>query len=294
MSGQCTGWVMRHGPRPGMLDAAGEPYTLGRARALRAVLLTISDAANRDGEYARPTKDGIVEGSLYSRGQATRIVSALIADGWLEVTEQGGGRGLATTYRVLMPQEAARDEPLSPGDNSGNRLILAPKPAHPGPKPAHAAPADLELSANTGYTEPLHTDARELFEELWAAYPRRVGKPTARAAFLRALQRGASPEQIVEGARAAAASWRAARTEERFVPHPATWLNRDGWNDRIAPEAGAGPAPPAPRPVCALCNRHTLQLIECPLDAGDCPVTFGGTLAKLAKSVGNHPAAGAQ
>lgn len=281
MSGQCTGWVMRHGPRPGMLSASGEPYTLGQARALRAVLITISDAANRDGEYARPTKDGIIEGSLYSRGQATRIVSALIADGWVSVTEAGGGRGLATTYRVWMTErEPAHGEP----ESDRNRLIGLAKLAHLDPKPAHSTMSDVLVSDNTGYTEePIH--ARTPFDEFWSAYPRKVGKPTARAAFLRAVKRGSDPDLIVAGARRCAREWKAAKTEERFIPHPSTWLNDDRWNDRATGVPVLLDAPV--REVCGICNRYTLGLIECPTDRDDCPAHLSPTVAE---SVGNHPA----
>ena len=75
MSGQATGWVLRHGPRD---------------RALRLVLLTIADAANRDGECARPGMGAIIEGALYSEGHCRRAIAKLEAEGWLEETERPG------------------------------------------------------------------------------------------------------------------------------------------------------------------------------------------------------------
>ena len=75
MSGQATGWVLRHGPRD---------------RALRLVLLAIADAANRDGECARPGMGAIIEGALYSEGHCRRAIAKLEAEGWLEETERPG------------------------------------------------------------------------------------------------------------------------------------------------------------------------------------------------------------
>ena len=69
---------------------------------MRAVLLTIADAANRDGEGARPGIAAMVEGSLYGKSHVSKIVSRLVEAGWVEVTEQGNGRGNATVYRVVM------------------------------------------------------------------------------------------------------------------------------------------------------------------------------------------------
>lgn len=126
MSGQCSGWVLRDGPRPADVDRAGKRYGT-RARGLRLVLLTIADAANRDGEHAHPGNAAIEEGSLYGRSQALALVAELIAEGWLEVTEQGNGRGKATVYRVVMD----RRETVRPSDGSpeGNRPICEPKPS---------------------------------------------------------------------------------------------------------------------------------------------------------------------
>jgi hypothetical protein len=87
MSGQATGWVLRNGPRD---------------RAMRAVLITIADAANRDGEHAHPGLDAMVDGSLYSEGHVRRTTTKLIADTWLEQTE-APGPGRAAEYRMLDP-----------------------------------------------------------------------------------------------------------------------------------------------------------------------------------------------
>jgi hypothetical protein len=101
VSGQSTGWVLRHGPAPKMLDREGKAYGV-RARGLRAVLVTIADAANRDGEHAHPGIQAMIEGSLYSRRQVLALIADLEAEGWIEITEPGGGRGHATVYRVCV------------------------------------------------------------------------------------------------------------------------------------------------------------------------------------------------
>jgi len=69
------------------------------------------------------------------------------------------------------------------------------------------------------------------FDEFWAAYPRKVGKPKAKAAYQSALRRCTGPPDIMAGL----APWVAAWTDPRFIPHPTTWLTRDGWNDKPEP-----------------------------------------------------------
>lgn len=80
------------------------------------------------------------------------------------------------------------------------------------------------------------------FETFWAAYPRRVGKGAAFAAW-RQLRPGAETQQRILGALAAqreCVQWQ--REGGRYVPHPATWLRQRRWEDAPDP-AGEGVMP---------------------------------------------------
>lgn len=108
MSGQASGWVLRHGPRPDMIDRNGTKYG-ARARGLRAVLVGVADAANADGHHAHPGNDNLVSFSLYGRRQVSTLLAELLAECWLLVEEQGGGKGKATVYGLpLMGVETSR------------------------------------------------------------------------------------------------------------------------------------------------------------------------------------------
>ena len=78
---------------------------------MRAVLVTIADAANADGEHAHPGMAAMVSGSLYSQRMVQTAVSKLVAERWLEIEDEGGGRGRATVYRVLMLTPEERVQP---------------------------------------------------------------------------------------------------------------------------------------------------------------------------------------
>ena len=67
------------------------------------------------------------------------------------------------------------------------------------------------------------------FEDFWAAYPRKVGKGAARAAFDRARKRGATVAEIASGL--CRQVW---PKDRQFIPHPATWLNQGRWQDEPA------------------------------------------------------------
>lgn len=95
---------MRNGPHPAHVDRHGKLYGQ-RARGMRAVLLAVADAANADGDNAYPGLANVMKFALYSRRQAIDLLDELVAEGWLQVQQQGGGRGLATVYRVVLSVE---------------------------------------------------------------------------------------------------------------------------------------------------------------------------------------------
>lgn len=75
---------------------------------MRAVLVTIADAANRQGEHAHPGLDAMIDGSLYSKRQVLRIVDDLVAEGWVSITERAR-RGHATVFDVDMTRRRLGD-----------------------------------------------------------------------------------------------------------------------------------------------------------------------------------------
>lgn len=68
------------------------------------------------------------------------------------------------------------------------------------------------------------------FEEFYAAYPRKVGRAKAAAAYAKARQL-AEPAAILGGLRTAIAGWKAKGTKREYIPHPASWLGGERWND---------------------------------------------------------------
>lgn len=81
---------------------------------MRAVLLTIADAANRDGEEAHPGLNAIIEGSLYKRSRVLAVVRQLEQEGWIEVVE-APAPGRATNFRVCMDRVQNLDtSPVQP------------------------------------------------------------------------------------------------------------------------------------------------------------------------------------
>lgn len=67
------------------------------------------------------------------------------------------------------------------------------------------------------------------FEMFWSRYPRKIGKRAAKIAFQNAVKRGATPDEIQAGLDPRS-MW-AEASQPQYLPHPSTWLNRDGWLD---------------------------------------------------------------
>lgn len=77
------------------------------------------------------------------------------------------------------------------------------------------------------------------FEEFWAAYPRRLAKGTARKAYAKAITK-IEPTALLRAVKRQANAWTREGKEQQFIPHPATWLNGERWQD----EAGKRRKPP--------------------------------------------------
>jgi hypothetical protein len=101
--------------------------------------------------------------------------------------------------------------------------------------PATAKPATAnQLYKNTEVknTEYKNMPTASLFEDFWAIYPRKVGKGSAQKAFAKATETTAD-YLIVQGATDLANDPNLPLIQ--FIPYPATWLNREGWNDEPYP-----------------------------------------------------------
>lgn len=80
------------------------------------------------------------------------------------------------------------------------------------------------------------------FDFFWEAYPRKIGKLAALKVWKRINPAESLLAKILTSVEAAkkSAQWR--ESHGRFIPHPATWLNRGGWDDEpeLKAKAAAG------------------------------------------------------
>lgn len=68
------------------------------------------------------------------------------------------------------------------------------------------------------------------FDKFWEAYPRKVGKAKAEAAFLKVTV-GIDVLLAAIEQQKKSAQWQ--KEDGQFIPHPATWLNGKRWEDQL-------------------------------------------------------------
>lgn len=101
------------------------------------------------------------------------------------------------------------------------------------PDPVEPDPVEPEICA----TSPANSSSKDTsishppgFELFWDRWPRRVRKKDAAKAYRKALDEVGLPA-ILEGLDRWNAYWKSERTEQRFIPHPSTWLNGGDYAD---------------------------------------------------------------
>lgn len=74
----------------------------------------------------------------------------------------------------------------------------------------------------------------QTFEDWWQRYPKKVGKRKALAEWRRATKR-IDRHELNRKTDMFAEFHANEGTEEKYIPNPTTWLNRDGWLDELIP-----------------------------------------------------------
>lgn len=97
-----------------------------------------------------------------------------------------------------------------------------------------SAPRKADIIKTKSVIPPTPNGEPNGFEEFWFAYPSKVGKPKELTAWRRVK---APHADVMNGLRRWKASEQWTKDKGLFVPHPATRLHREGWNDAIVGDA---------------------------------------------------------
>jgi len=216
------------GKRPEVYDLAVECTVpdgrAGRDEVTLASRVTLASSRRRGGKK-KPSSDPVesdLTGDVDVRGDVGVTGDAHVADGVTPTSQEG--RRPRHPNQLPEPKEEPKDSCPPPASET-----------EPSPQSLFDSSASsVEL------TEEQQQDID--FAAFYAAYPRKVGKGNARKAFAAAVKRGAKPADLVAASAAHRDNWARCRTEMRFIPHPASWLNGERYDDEL-------PAPSALRPT---------------------------------------------
>jgi hypothetical protein len=199
----------------------------------KLVLLGIANHADRYGGNAYPSLATLAIYVGRSEQTVRRSVRRLEQLGLVTVVIQGGqGRHAgrrSNLYQLSLATPITGDSaPLSPVIREGyqgsdRRTVQEPS---------------IEPSTSTVLMDGVS------FERFWDLFPRKVGKLEARKAFntIGRTTDAPSGDELINGIKALIAEGR----DERFIPHPATWLRQGRWSDEVKP-IHVEPIPVKPR-----------------------------------------------
>lgn len=219
MSVQAISWVLEHSESTG---------------TARCVLMSIANHLDPDGE-GWVHVERVCREARCSEDSYRRAVKWAIDHGELEREVRAGGSARTPDVRrpnlfrfpAMRPLQSAGDGDSDPRDLRGTdprdlRGTSPSRSAGDGSRAVH------EPSSEPSGVAPAEADPFDLF---WKAYPRKVGKPKAQAAYRSAVaKRKADPAAILAGLARWVAYW-SEKNQPEYVPHPTTWLNQDRWND---------------------------------------------------------------
>lgn len=226
MSWQATNWALE--------QKTGD---VGR----KVLLLLLANLADEN-HSCFPGQERLARESEQSLSTVKRQLKRLEEDGYIRREHRdgrGAGRGKGRTsdrYYLMM-------DAVIPRGQIDTREIPPPT-GHLTVPTGHlttsqVSPVTYEPLEEPLVVEPLDSSSpaqpatvADPFDEFWSHYPRKVGKGQARKAWVKALTL-VPPDEIIAGAQALAADPNLPGLE--FIPHPGTWLAREGWEDAPYP-----------------------------------------------------------
>ena len=199
-----------------------------RAVRVYCVLFTFGTS---DGRRIFPKRETLAERLDVSVPTIARGLAELRKRGWITVRSRGRGR--SNVYRLERVDPRTREirsdtrdgSDLTRGGGSDLTRVTRVSEREPENETCATATSVVEQTRAT-------LDLVESFDAWWQRYPRKVAKPAARKSFGKAIKSGATVDELHAGLTKWLPYW-AAKGETEFIPHPATWLNQERWNDDV-------------------------------------------------------------
>lgn len=228
--------------------ASAMVWKLSRQTLASHLLMMMALADFADDELrCYPSNAALARKCRMTPRHANRVIAALVESGELQIRHNAGPHG-CNRYRLLLQEGLTRKSPPDaqdipdPQDTPDAPVTLTPRSATPDAQVLNPLTSRSdEPSLNRQEPSPRarkRAASREaehpLFEQFYAAYPRKVARDRAAKAFAKLDPRQDVVEAMLKAIRTQRLAEKCASGEERFVPHPATWLNDGRWKDETS------------------------------------------------------------
>jgi len=218
-------------------DAMRDRRLSAEARGALALLMTYSD----DWHFQR---EHLMETLNVGRDKFQKIMRELSDGGYVQlVPVRGDGGHLSGTTWIIRddPTESLKTRPSA--ESLKNRQPVKPTAGESAPLRIPTDQENQKKEENQNAGEVMGHDEGQLtllseepepakkkpdrFDEFWKVYPKKAGKPSARAAWQKAVKKH-DPDKIIEAARVYAQTDQVARG---FVKWAQGWLNDERFDD---------------------------------------------------------------
>ena len=183
--------------------------------ATKIVLYWIADHHNSETDACFPSLATLSDECEMSKRAVQAHIDTLSYAGLIERVERKRGNGSRTSngYRLNLTKQAWQN--------------LPPPIAESARAPMQNLPA---LNLGTNNLGNITSKNMSIFDDLWKIYPKKVGKGTAKKALAKAMTK-ATADQIEHALSVFVRAW--GNQDKKFMPHLATWLNGERWDDEI-------------------------------------------------------------
>ena len=222
--------------------------------------------ADRDGNILSATADDIADGIMYrgqSAGQsaheaAEHLLESLISTGWIDVADDGHfilhdwdvwqdqwykalDKRAKEAERKRKQRQSDNDSEMSAGQSAGQDYghSIGQDNGTSDPNRNRNRDRDRNHNRNLNINRDLEEESdvadpslqEKRFNEFWTAYPKKVGKKAAWAAWKKVKPDAELFDKIMTAIGRAKATWQWQRENGRYIPNPKTWLNEGRWDD---------------------------------------------------------------
>jgi hypothetical protein len=202
----------------------------------RTLMLILADHLNQSTRRCDPSVATLARECNTSHRTIPRLLAQLKAAGEIEI-HAGGGRNHCNSYTITLAENPDTTVTLSAGNPDNRVSVSTPETLTPVSAFNGESLTIQVRNTDTHVTQTIrnqknisHSADDPDFTAFWSAYPRKVAKPAALKAWRSAKNRPPLADLLAALDRhKGSEQWQTAR----FIPHPATWLNGQRWDDQL-------------------------------------------------------------